>query len=391
MIAVGRSLFSAALCLLLTVPAAAAAPSGAPYEIDAIVSLTGAGAFLGADSADGLRMVESAVNAEGGINGRPIKFAILDDGSSPQQAVQLANQIIEKKVPVIIGSSLVGACNAMAPLMQKNLAMYCLSASFTPPPDEGLFSYGITTENVLRVNLNYFRAHGAKRVAAIFTTDATGQDGERATRAALALPENAALQLADVEHFAPSDVSVNAQMLKIKAAAPDVVVAYISGTPMGVVLQTAKAIGLDAAMITSGANYNLKQMEQFAPILPAQGIYIAAVPGFAPSAVPDGPAKRAINLYLDARKRYCAQCGIQTIIGWDSGSIVVNALRAVGLDATGPQLSAFIANLHDYYGACGKYDFRHNPHGLDGNTAVIVRYDRDKHDFVPMTRLARGQ
>jgi branched-chain amino acid transport system substrate-binding protein len=269
--------------------------------------------------------------------------------------------------------------------------MYCLSASYTPPIDQGLFSYGITTENVIRVNLAYFRTHGMKRVAAIFPTDATGQDGERATRAAMDLPENSAVQLVDVEHFNGADVSVTAQMSKIKAAAPDVLIAYVSGTPMGTVLQSAKSIGLDVPVVTSGANYNLKQMDQFAPILPEHGLFIAAVPGFAPSAVPEGPAKRAINAYLDARKRYCSGCGVQTIIGWDSGSIVVAALRAVGAGATGPQIAAYIANLHDYYGACGEYDFRRNPHGLDGNTAVIVRYDRAKHDFVPMTRLASSR
>ena len=382
-------------CAALACIAALCATSGAgsaadsvPYEINAITSLTGAGAFIGADATDGLRMVESAVNHEGGINGRPIKFTIVDDQSLPQQAVALASQIIEKKAPVIIGSSLVGACNAMAPLTQHNVAMYCLSASYMPPLDAGLFSYGITTENVIRVNLAYFRNHCMKRVAAIFPTDATGQDGERATRAALDLPENSAVQLVDVEHFNGADVSVTAQMSKLKAAAPDVLIAYVSGTPMGTVLQGAKGIGLDVPIVTSGANYNLKQMEQFAPILPDHGLFIAAVPGFAPSAVPDGPAKRAINTYLDARRRYCAGCGVQTIIGWDSGSIVVAALRALGTGASGPQIAAYIANLHDYYGACGEYDFRRNPHGLDGNTAVIVRYDRAKHDFVPMTRLA---
>ncbi len=383
------SKFAAATCALAcalnAVPSVAA--DATPYEINAIVSLTGAGAFIGNDAANGLHMVESVVNRDGGINGQPVKFTILDDQSSPQQAVQLANQIIAKKAPVIIGSSLVGACNAMAPLVQRNLAMYCLSASFDPQLDTGIFSYGITTENVIRVNFGYFRGRGMKRVAAILPTDATGQDAERSIRAALALPENAGIQLVDIERFNSADVSVAAQMSKIKAAMPDVLVAYVSGTPMGIVLQGAKQVGLDVPIVTSGANYNLKQMDQFASVLPDSGLYIAAVPGFVPSAVPDGPAKRAINAYLDARKRYCAQCGVQTIIGWDTGSIVIAALRAVGVTANGSQVAKYIAGLHGYNGACGEYDFRRNPHGLDGNTAVIVRYDRGRHDFMPMTRL----
>lgn len=51
----------------------------APIEINAILSLTGPGAFIGKSEQQSLQVLESVTNANGGIKGRPIKFVIVDD------------------------------------------------------------------------------------------------------------------------------------------------------------------------------------------------------------------------------------------------------------------------------------------------------------------------
>src|SRR5579863_7434972 len=82
------------------------AQANEPYVISAILSLTGFAAFLGQGEARTLKVAEAAVNKSGGINGRPIHFAVVDDQSSPQVAVQLFNDIASKNV--VIGPSLTG-------------------------------------------------------------------------------------------------------------------------------------------------------------------------------------------------------------------------------------------------------------------------------------------
>jgi ABC-type branched-subunit amino acid transport system substrate-binding protein len=47
-----------------------------PYPINVVLSLTGGAAFLGTKEADSLHALETSVNASGGINGRPVTFAI---------------------------------------------------------------------------------------------------------------------------------------------------------------------------------------------------------------------------------------------------------------------------------------------------------------------------
>ncbi len=91
---------------LLTVVAflgAAKPASGPPIQIYAILSMTGAGSFLGVNEVRTLKIVEKLTNARGGIRGRPVEFVTLDDQSTPQVDVQLTGELIAKNVPVFIG------------------------------------------------------------------------------------------------------------------------------------------------------------------------------------------------------------------------------------------------------------------------------------------------
>lgn len=369
---------------------ASAAQSAEPYEIDAILSLTGTAAFIGQDEAAGLQLVETTVNRTGGIGGRDVHFVVNDDQSSPEVAVQLFNQIAAKKPAVVLGTTLVAGCNALLPLTLQGPVLYCLSSSFNPPPGAYAIAYGITTANKMRVNLNYYRLRGFRKIAAIATSDATGQEGERGIRAALAAPENASMQLVDFEHFNASDVTIAAEMSRIKAAAPDAIIAYVSGTPLGTILRGALQVGLDVPIAVPGSNFNPKVVDQFASILPAAGLYIAIEPHFTPDNLPGGAMRRSVSTYLNATKEPGARGGAQTMLSWDAANVIIGALRAIGPNASAEQLKNYIAGLHGWYGACCEYDFRGNSHGLTAKDGVVVRYDTAKKAFVPVSRIGTG-
>ena len=59
----------AAFIVALSCCAGVPVRSAEPYTLNAILSLTGSGAFLGGDQAAGFHLAESAVNASGGIAG----------------------------------------------------------------------------------------------------------------------------------------------------------------------------------------------------------------------------------------------------------------------------------------------------------------------------------
>ena len=123
-----------ALALALASGAVGTARAADPYDIHVILPLTGGGAFVGKGQQRQPRCTRRDVNKAGGIKGRPLHFVYHDDQTSPQVAVQLANDVLAEKPAVILGSSLVAMCAAIAPLMKNGPVDYCLSPGYHPPP-----------------------------------------------------------------------------------------------------------------------------------------------------------------------------------------------------------------------------------------------------------------
>src|ERR1700759_4271046 len=117
-------------------------------DINVILPLTGGGAFLGKGEQQALLQYEKAVNSTGGIHGKPLKFVFHDDQSSPQVAVQLANQVKAGNPPVILGSALVALCNAMAPLMKEGPLLYCFSPGIHPTNGSYVYSSSISNREL---------------------------------------------------------------------------------------------------------------------------------------------------------------------------------------------------------------------------------------------------
>ena len=86
--------------------AAVNAPPGKPIVIGSIGSFTGPqAASLGAAD-ETMKAWEAYTNANGGINGHPVKVIIKDDAGNPTKAAQLVKGLVEQdKVQAIVGST----------------------------------------------------------------------------------------------------------------------------------------------------------------------------------------------------------------------------------------------------------------------------------------------
>lgn len=85
--------------------------TGEPIQIGAIVGKTGPEDF--SSSARAADAYFECVNANGGINGRPIKFTIQDDTWNPEVAAQAASKLVkDTKVVAMAGSSSFVECGA---------------------------------------------------------------------------------------------------------------------------------------------------------------------------------------------------------------------------------------------------------------------------------------
>ena len=211
-----------------------------PYEINVILPMTGGAAFLGQSESTSYKVIESIVNNSGGIKGRPVKFTILDDQSNPQVAVQLASQVIAKGVPVLLGPSVSAMCGAITGLLAKGPVGYCYSPAIHPPAGSYQFSASVNTQDLAAISVRYFRLKGWTNFALITSTDATGQDFDHQMDAVLALPENRSVRVPVREHFANGDLSVAAQIARIKSSNPQALLAWTTGTSLATVLHGAR-------------------------------------------------------------------------------------------------------------------------------------------------------
>lgn len=358
-----------------------------PYEITAILSLTGPVAFTGKEMQQTLLVIQDVVNKSGGIRQHPLHIDALDDQSNPQIAVQLANEVIQKHQAVMLGPAFGGTCLAVAPLLAKDGPVsYCYSPAIHPARGTFMFSSAVSIEDTDRGELRNFRERNWKRVAFLSTTDATGQTSDRAFDYYMSLPENKSLIAVAREHFAASDLTVAAQLQRIKAAQPDVIAVTASGTPFGTVLRGARDAGISVPIVANSANITYEQMKQYEQFLPATMLF-GGLRGISMASTLPGPIRDAQKVYFDSFRAAGIRPDVGHALAWDATWIVVDALRHVGVSATAEQLRDYIDSLHGWVGVNGVYDFSgQEQRGIGMEGMVLIRWDASKNEFVPGSR-----
>src|SRR5512134_2093334 len=98
------------------------AATGEPIPIGAVVGKTGPDDFSA--SALAAQAYFKCVNANGGINGRPVEYTILDDQWNPEIAAQVATKLVkDRKVVAMVGSSSFVECGVNAKMYAQEDVM----------------------------------------------------------------------------------------------------------------------------------------------------------------------------------------------------------------------------------------------------------------------------
>jgi branched-chain amino acid transport system substrate-binding protein len=355
-----------------------------PFEILTYEPLTGPAAFVGTNTAKALAAAEDLVNRTGGIKGRPVKFVISDDQSNPQVAVQIVSQYLTKKPSIIIGGELTSLCNAPAGLLKADgPVLWCYSPGVHPPAGSWIFSTGFSTDDMFRAGFAYFRGQNQLKVATLTSTDATGQDADHGIADELAKPENRNVTAVAKEHFATTDISVSAQLERIRASGAQALIAWTSGTPFGTVLRGLQQAGLTIPILASPSNLVYAQLNGYSSIWPNEPVLLVGMPGLVPGATTDRNVRFAVNQFADAMKAAkIDHPDIGEATAWDMLMIVVDAYRKLGTDATPAQIRDYINAIRGRGGIYGLMNFQTNPQrGVLPEWITLVRWDPAKGQF----------
>jgi len=384
-----RSVATAVLVLLmfgLAPVAAESAPAGPPIEINAILSLTGFGAFIGSSEATALRAMEAEVNATTGIHGRPLHFNIVDDQTNTQLDVQIVNDLLSKNVPLILGPNIPAACLATGPIIDKTGPVsICLNPFGHPAPGSYQFQPFADSFQVAAATLRFFRERRLTRIAMINATDGTGRDADAAFEYAFGLPENRGLTLVAQEHYGAGDVSVAAQIAHIKATNPQAIISYNTGTAFGTVLHGLHDGGVDVPVATGGGNMTFAQMQQYGQFLPTDQEFAAQL-SFAPGSVGPGPLRDKQRAFLETLKKAGLRPEAGNEIVWDPAALAVDVMRNIPVGAGPSAARAYLSKVRGWVGVDGVYDFIGYPQrGIGINTVLIMAWDPGSKTFLPIS------
>jgi len=377
----------AGILLAATLPHAASAAD--PYLMEAVLPVTGGAAFLGRQEVEAIKLFEDSINKSGGIKGRPIHVNVSDDQTNAQVAVQLMTQAIARHPAIVLDGGPATTCRATAALIVNGPLQYCLTPSIHPDKGSFQFSAMYSSDDILGVSMRYMRERGLKRIAVLNGTDASGQDADQILQALIKTPEyqNAGVSFVAYEHYNLNDLSVVAQLSRIKAAGAQAFIAFTTGTAIATVLHGMQDLGLDIPCVTSPGNMSYAQMESYKAFMPKELLF-AGPPALVPEQLTDNGVKKAVADFTATFKAAgSGRPDLLAAVAWDPMGILAAALQRRGLDATPVQLRDEIAGVRDWAGTLGRYNFVAVPQrGVTQNWVIMERWDPDKDAWVAISK-----
>jgi len=188
-------------------------------------AITGPAAQLGLQMNHGAKLYFDAINAQGGVNGRPIELRLLDDGYEPERCKANTEQFIAKDVFALFGY--VGTPTSLAALPLVNQAKVPFFGPFTgaqalrEPMSRNVFHLRASYYDETALIVRQLTELGLKKIAVFRQDDSYGQAGLDGVQRALAMQGLEPVAIGLVKR---NTVDVAAAVAAIVAKRPDAVV-----------------------------------------------------------------------------------------------------------------------------------------------------------------------
>ncbi len=370
---------SLAALLGFSIAAAMSLAAQAQVKIGVTLSTTGPAVSLGIPEKNTIAILPKTV---GGLS---VEYIVLDDASDSSAAVVNTRKFIgENKVDAIIGSTTTPNTLAMIDVAAEGetpVISLASSARIIEPMSAKkawIFKTPQTDTMMVLAILEHAAKRGMKTMAYIGFNDALGEafyaEFEK-------FAEARKIKIVASERFAPRDTSVTAQVLKLMASNPDMVVIGASGTPAVLPARTLAERGYKGSVYFNHGVANNDFLRVGGKDI--EGAFVPTSPVVVAAALPaDNPAKAAA---LDYVKRYESVYGAGSVSAfgsytWDAWLELAQAIPIAAKKAK-PGTREFRAalrdaleGLHNLHVSNGVVNMSKNDHlGLDQRARVIVK------------------
>lgn len=362
----------------------AATPALADITVGVIASLTGPAAALGAETKKAVALFPTSVGGE------KVNFIVLDDATDPTSAVKNVRKLIsEDKVDAILGPNLISTATAMADVANAEKTPMVSVAPLDVSGDKRGFVFRSEPSADLMVNrvVVDMVAGGAKTVGFIGFSDSWGE----LLLKALTKASEGKLTIVASERYGRADPSVQAQVLKVMAAKPDVVFVGASGTPAAMPQITLRERGYKGKVYQSHGVTSKEFLRVGGKAI--EGALIPVGPVLVAEQLPDShPTKKASVAFVKELEAKHGPDSRSTFAGasWDAWLLLQNAITSAQKAKVKSGTPEFRAALRSglekngrLVGVNGVYTMSAADHaGYDASAIVLIKVENNRWKLV---------
>lgn len=379
------TLLAAAVATSLAAPAVAPAVAADAVRgvtdteviIGTYTDLSGVTAMWGLNNSNAYRMVFDGVNAEGGINGRKIKYIVEDNQYQVPRSVQAANKLINRDgVFVMVANGGTPMNNAVMPdQLAKGVAnIFPLTSarSMYEPLNHLKFGLGSSYYDQIRSGVKFFvEQRGKKRVCAMAQDTDFGRDITAGV--ADQLKADNLTQAGETLHK-PTDTDFSAAVAKMHDANCDLLVVGGIVRDTVQIISAVRKSGWHVDMLGQAASYDEAVAE--VPGGASEGFYSMAPMLVIDPAKANGEAKTFVDAY---KKAYGKDPNFAAQIGYTGAQIVVKALQNAGKTLTTDTFVTGLESIKDYHDAFGSPTISFSPTKHQGSNESFLCVVKDGH------------
>ena len=343
-------LFVSAIFLLF-----GAVPGGAQdtIKIGFFAPITGPAAADGMSAKNAVELALKEVNGAGGIKGKKVELIVYDDRLKGEEAVAIANKLIEKdKVVGVVSGSYSGPTRVVAPIFQKAgmpmVAGYAVHPDVTwdskqKKPNDFCFRNGFLGEIEGAAAAEYaVKNLKAKKISLISMDNDFGKAissgfAERAEKLGATVLTKQMYRFPGEKDFRPF-------LTRIKEGNPDLIFAAGYYNEAASIVRQSKELGIHSQIMGEEGFDSPKFLEIAGPA--AEGVIIAT------NLDRDDPRPLVQNFLKNYRQAYGEDADMVGASSYDAFMILVKAIEKAGTNPKAIQKA--LLEIRDYNGLTGK-------------------------------------
>lgn len=232
-----------------------AASDGEPIKLGLVAAITGPSAVSGESITRGLTLAMEEINANGGVNGRPLELVIRDDESTPAKGVAAARELIEKeKVALVFGGLDSPVSLAMLPVFHEletpYMGVWAAATGITRNGNDPNYAFRVSAnDNIVDSYLLRYAQNelGATKVGLVLINNPWGESNQ------VGFEEWAPkynMEIVGIEKFNDGDTDISPQLGRLQDGGAEALLMVANAAPSAVAMKSLVRLGWDVPVVS---------------------------------------------------------------------------------------------------------------------------------------------